>query len=98
LLASLNNSITLEPDGEYYYGTGCNECSNSGMKGRTGIYELLRVTDSLRKMISARPTTEDIVRAAPPDHISMRHDGITKILNGITTPEEVLRVTQSIEE
>ncbi|MHC4240375.1 MAG: ATPase, T2SS/T4P/T4SS family [Planctomycetota bacterium] len=68
------------------------------MRGRTGIFELLRVTDSLRELIAARPTTEQIVKKAPPDHISMRHDGIAKILEGITTPEEVLRVTQGMDE
>ena len=70
----------------------------SGMRGRTGIFELLRVTDSLRELIAARPSTEQIIKAAPGDHISMRHDGIAKVLAGKTTPEEVLRVTQSIGE
>jgi type II secretory ATPase GspE/PulE/Tfp pilus assembly ATPase PilB-like protein len=71
---------------------------HSGVRGRTGIFELLRLTDSLRELIAARPTTEQIVKAAPPDHISMRHDGIAKVLEGITTPEEILRVTQGINE
>ncbi|MHC5191863.1 MAG: hypothetical protein ACYSOP_06745, partial [Planctomycetota bacterium] len=62
------------------------------------IFELLRVTDSMRKLISTSPTTEQIVAAAPADHVSMRHDGIVKIMDGKTTPEEVLRVTQGVEE
>ena len=68
------------------------------MSGRVGIFELLRVTDSLRKLISSSPTTEQIAAAAPSDHVSMRHDGILKILDGQTTAEEVLRVTQGAEE
>jgi type II secretory ATPase GspE/PulE/Tfp pilus assembly ATPase PilB-like protein len=98
LIRSLNSSVEVEPDKKLYRGTGCNECMQSGMRGRTGIFELLRITDSLRELIAARPTTEQIVKAAPPDHISMRHDGIAKVLTGITTPEEVLRVTQGIDE
>jgi general secretion pathway protein E len=68
------------------------------MRGRIGIFELLRVTDAMRKLIASRPTTEDILRAAPAEHVSMRHDGIEKILAGLTTAEEVLRVTQGTEE
>jgi type II secretion system protein E len=98
LLDSLNNSVTISPDAELYHGRGCDECNNTGMMGRIGIFELLRITDPLRKLISSRPTTEQIVKAAPEDHVCMRHDGIDKILKGITTAEEVLRVTQGIDE
>jgi general secretion pathway protein E len=70
----------------------------TGMKGRTGIFELLRITPVLRDLIATRPTTEQITRAAPADHISMEHDGIDKVLKGITTPEEVMRVAKSIGE
>lgn len=98
LLRSLNNSVTVGQDTKLYHGTGCNECNKTGMRGRIGIFELLRVTEKLRKLIAARPTTEEIASAAPPDHVCMRHDGVEKILNGITTPEEVLRVTQGIDD
>ena len=98
LLKSLDNSVVLKPDMDLYHGAGCNECMQSGMKGRTGIFELLRITESLRELIAARPTTEQIIKGAPPDHISMRHDGIDKVLDGITTPEEVFRVTQGVGE
>jgi len=98
LIRSLNSSVAIEPERKLYRGTGCDECMQSGMRGRTGIFELLRVTDSLRELIAAKPTTEQIIKAAPPDHISMRHDGIAKVLEGITTAEEILRVTQGIEE
>lgn len=98
LLRSLNSSVKLKPNTKLYHGRGCFECMQSGMKGRTGIFELLRVTDSLRTLIAAKPTTEQITKAAPVDHISMRHDGIAKVTEGVTTPEEVLRVTQGTEE
>ncbi|MHC4694201.1 MAG: GspE/PulE family protein [Planctomycetota bacterium] len=98
LLRTLNGSMELKPYTEFYHGVGCNECMQSGMKGRTGIFEMLRITATLRDLIAARPTTEQIIKAAPADHISMEHDGIAKVLKGITTPEEVMRVAKSIGE
>ena len=98
LLRTLNGSVSIKPYTEFYHGVGCNECMQRGMKGRTGIFEMLRITATLRDLIAARPTTEQIIRAAPADHISMEHDGIAKVLKGITTPEEVLRVAKSIGE
>jgi type II secretory ATPase GspE/PulE/Tfp pilus assembly ATPase PilB-like protein len=98
LIKSLNGTVTLKANTKLYRGTGCNECINTGMRGRTGIFELLRMTESLRELIASRPTTEQIIKAAPPDHTAMRHDGILKVLEGVTTPEEVLRVTQGIGE
>jgi general secretion pathway protein E len=68
------------------------------MTGRTGIFELLRVTSRLRELIAGRPTTEQIIREAPPDHVNMVHDGIAKVVQGRTTPEEVFRVAKSISE
>ena len=98
VLESLQNSMQLKKEMKLYRGTGCNNCMNTGMKGRTGIFEMLRINDSLRELISQKPTTEQINKKAPADHVSMRHDGVLKVLAGITTPEEVLRVTQAIVE
>jgi len=98
LLESLNNSIRIEPNTPLYHGRGCDECNRTGMSGRVGIFELLRVTESLRKLIASRPTTEQILSKASSDHVTMRHNGIEKILAGLTTPEEVLRATQGTEE
>ncbi len=98
LLANLNNSITISPDAPLYHGTGCDDCNQTGMRGRNGIFEFLRITETLRKLIAERPTTEQLLAAAPSDYHHMRHDGIEKILAGMTTPEEVLRVTQGVEE
>ena len=98
LVRSLNNSVQIEPGVKLFHGSGCNDCNKTGMRGRVGIFELLRVTEKMRKLIAAKPTTEQISSAAPDDHVSMRHDGIEKILAGLTTPEEVLRVTQGGDE
>jgi type II secretory ATPase GspE/PulE/Tfp pilus assembly ATPase PilB-like protein len=68
------------------------------MTGRTGIYELLRITSTLRELIAAKPMTEQLIKAAPSDHVSMVHDGLDKVVAGMTTPEEVFRVAKSISE
>jgi len=98
LIKSLNGSMKIQPDTKFYHGVGCNECGQTGMSGRIGIYELLRITGTLRELIATKPSTEQIIKAAPPDHISMVNDGLTKVLEGITTPEEIFRVAKSIGE
>jgi type IV pilus assembly protein PilB len=98
LIKSLNGSMKILPDTKFYHGIGCNECGQTGMSGRIGIYELLRITGTLRELIATKPSTEQIIKAAPPDHISMVNDGLTKVLEGVTTPEEIFRVAKSIGE
>ena len=98
LINNLNGTVKVKPNTKLYHGTGCNECIQTGMRGRTGIFELLRINDSLRELIATSPTTEQIIKAAPADHTAMRHDGVMKVVEGVTTPEEVLRVTQGIGE
>ncbi len=98
LLKSLNVAGRIESGARFYHGVGCNECNQTGMTGRVGIFELLRITSNLRELIATRPTTDQIAREAPADHISMVHDGIAKVLRGITTPEEVFRVAKSIDD
>ena len=98
LVKRLSNSVTIDSDAQLYHGKGCSECNDTGMRGRIGIFELLRITDKLRKLIASRPTTEKITKAAGAGLVSMRHDGVEKILAGITTAEEVLRVTQGIDD
>ncbi len=98
LLQNLNGAATFEPGAKFYHGAGCNQCNQTGMTGRTGIFELLRISGHLRELIATRPTTEQIVREAPSDHVSMIHDGVAKVLEGVTTPEEVFRVAKTIGE
>lgn len=98
LLKGLNSSSEVKPGTVFYHGGGCHECGQTGMSGRMGIFELLRITSKLRDLIATKPTTDQIIRAAPSDHISMVHDGIAKVLGGITTPEEIYRVAKSIGE
>ncbi|MDH7598674.1 MAG: GspE/PulE family protein [Sedimentisphaerales bacterium] len=96
LLRGLNGSIEVQPGVKFYRGCGCKYCGQTGMLGRMGVFELLRVTSTIRDLIAKRPTTDQIIRAAPPDYVSMVRDGILKVMAGQTTPEEVMRVAKTI--
>jgi len=98
LIKNLNGASEITKGVTLYHGAGCNECNQTGMLGRLGIFEMLRITSKLRELIASRPTTDQIIRGAPSDHISMVHDGIAKVLAGLTTPEEVFRVAKTITE
>ena len=77
------------------YGEGCDECHNSGYSGRTAIIEFFELTEDIRELTNQRVST-DIIRkeAIKSGMVTMREDGINKILAQMTTAEEVLRVTQ----
>ncbi len=76
-------------------GTGCAACNGTGYRGRTGIVEILTMTDAVRKAIVARAGAQDVQRAATDAGMTtMFEDGIKKAVAGITTLEEVLRVTR----
>ncbi|MCC7409234.1 MAG: type II secretion system ATPase GspE [Phycisphaeraceae bacterium] len=75
-------------------GRGCERCRNTGYRGRVGVFELLTVDEAVRRRVQERATAADIQAAALEHGMqAMRDDGLTKILAGVTTPEEVLRVT-----
>jgi len=76
-----------------YKGKGCDRCGQSGYTGRIGIYELLEIEDNIRELIMANANAKAIKqRAVENGMTTMLDDGIRKILAGITTVEEVLRV------
>jgi len=77
-----------------YRAIGCSECNHKGYRGRTGIHELLTVDDKVRELIhngKGEQAIEKVIRKTTP---SIRRDGFDKVLAGITTLEEVLRVTR----
>jgi type II secretory ATPase GspE/PulE/Tfp pilus assembly ATPase PilB-like protein len=77
-----------------YRGAGCEACRMTGYQGRTGIYEIMAVTEPIRKLIVAKAPAEAIKqKALELGYRSMRQDGWKKVALGLTTPEEVLRVT-----
>ncbi|HCP02864.1 MAG TPA: type II secretion system protein GspE, partial [Pseudomonas sp.] len=77
-----------------YRATGCPACNGSGYRGRTGIYELIEVDDTLRGMIHDGASEQAMVRHARLSQPGIRQDGMRRILAGDTTLEEVLRVTR----
>ena len=80
---------------KFYRGKGCAACKFSGYKGRSAIYEILVINDDIRQLIMER-TPSNIIKqkAVSLGMKTLRQDGLVKILKGMTTPEEVLRVTQ----
>jgi len=80
---------------KFYRGKGCKECKNTGASGRLGIYEILSMTPEMEKIIHAEITDSEIEKEAKRQGmITMKQDGIIKALLGLTTIEEILRVTE----
>ncbi len=78
-----------------YKGSGCQKCEKTGYLGRTGIYEVLEVDDEIGEMIINRASSEEInAKAISKGMLTIKQDGFLKILEGVTTIEEVLRVTK----
>jgi type IV pilus assembly protein PilB len=77
-------------------GAGCRTCNNTGYKGRVALYEVMRFTDNLKEMVlQGAPTAELKMGAIRNGMMSLRMSGIQKVLDGVTTTEEILRVTMS---
>jgi general secretion pathway protein E len=81
---------------EFHYGTGCTSCSYTGYLGRTGIFEILLVSDNIRALLIKQSSSSDIrAQALAEGMASMMNDGMRKVKAGITTPAEVLRSAYS---
>ncbi|MFA5070079.1 MAG: ATPase, T2SS/T4P/T4SS family [Patescibacteria group bacterium] len=79
----------------FYRGKGCKKCNGEGYKGRIGIYEILENTENVTKLILEGSSSGEIQKAAEKDGmITITQDGFVKAKMGITTIEEILRVTQ----
>ena len=77
-----------------YKANGCPACLQTGYKGRTGIYEVLEVTDSIRRLVQKEASGAEIKALAVAEGMkTLRDDGVRKVLEGATSFEEVLRVT-----
>ncbi|WP_238593616.1 type II secretion system ATPase GspE [Endozoicomonas atrinae] len=83
------------PDGvTLYHAEGCKACNFSGYRGRTGIYEVVVINEQVRRMIHALKGEQEITDYVRESSPGIREDGSRKVLEGVTTLEEVLRVTQ----
>jgi type II secretion system protein E len=85
----------INPNRPFYRGRGCQNCNKTGYKGRAGIYEILVMTEDIRKLILMKASSDVIERKARDLGVkSLSQSGWEKVFAGVTTPEEVRRVTQ----
>jgi type II secretory ATPase GspE/PulE/Tfp pilus assembly ATPase PilB-like protein len=85
-----------DPPDMLFHGKGCDKCLGKGYLGRTGIYELLEITPDLRTMTGEKKDAQTIREAAVRSGFKdLQRDAIFKVVRGVTTVEEVLRVTHS---
>ena len=88
----------LEQGGTIYEAVGCEACLGSGYRGRSGIFEILPIDDDIRPLIIAHASASDIKQQAITQGMkTLREDGWEKVLNGTTTIDEILRVTEEAE-
>lgn len=80
---------------QFYVGRGCGVCGNTGYKGRIGIYEIFSMTETIKQLTLKRASGSDIREAAKKEGlVTMKQDGIIKALQGLTTIEEIWRVSK----
>lgn len=93
-LANVPRDLLLEPGMKLARGVGCPNCRNTGYRGRTGLYELMVMTDVIGEKIIERAPSTQIVAAAKASGLRLlREDGWIKVRAGITTPDEVVLCT-----
>ena len=82
----------------FYKGKGCEKCNFTGFKGRTAVSEILRVTNPIKELILKKSSSDVIKNAAIKDGMkTLDYSGWNKIVKSVTTPDEVLKITQVIE-
>ena len=95
LMQEVKMKVSDLPGGKLMKGRGCDACFNTGYTGRTAIYEILKITDEVREHVVNRASASLIKQAALRGGlITLRGDGLAKVKAGVSTLEEVLRVTQ----
>jgi general secretion pathway protein E len=95
-LRELGFGERLSSEAKFVVGGGCDKCFQTGYRGRTGIYELMLVSADIQNMVYQRSTAGAIKKAALDAGLqTLRMDGARKVLAGVTTTQEVLRVTQA---
>jgi type II secretion system protein E len=88
----------LYPDATLYKPGGCDACRGNGFRGRSGIFEVLAVSERIRSMVTARAQASDVSHQSIAEGMTtLRDDGWGKVVAGITTVDEVLRVTEDVD-
>jgi type II secretory ATPase GspE/PulE/Tfp pilus assembly ATPase PilB-like protein len=90
----------LAPDGEMigtFHGVGCEECGGTGYSSRIGIFEMMPINDELRQLIMNNADATVLTQTSRRNGMrNLREDGWLKVRSGVTTVEEVMRVTQEL--
>ncbi len=93
----LERYVTPGADIQLYHPGGCEHCNETGYFGRSSLTEILVVSDEIRRLILKRAEAMELHRAAVREGMAtMYDDGMAKALSGLTTVEEVLRVTRDV--
>jgi general secretion pathway protein E len=96
-----DEALVLEVDAHAYgtlnRGEGCERCGGTGYRGRIGLYELMMVSDAIRHLVTSGADANVIRRQAQAEGMrTLREDALDKLQQGLTTPEEVVRVTRAL--
>jgi len=81
---------------KFFHGKGCDECNGTGLRGRLAIYEAVPANENIRNIITEKRGSDELIRKEREDLkiLTIKQDGILKIIKGMTTIEEVDRVTE----
>jgi type II secretory ATPase GspE/PulE/Tfp pilus assembly ATPase PilB-like protein len=92
--AHLPRDLVLAPGDKLWRGSGCPNCRNTGYRGRSGLYELMEMSDAISEKIIERAPSQQIVAVAKQGGLRLlREDGWDKVRSGVTTPDEVVLCT-----
>jgi type II secretory ATPase GspE/PulE/Tfp pilus assembly ATPase PilB-like protein len=92
----IGSSGSPDNGGKFYAGKGCERCFQTGFRGRTGVYEVMLINEEIQNLVYKRETAGTIKKIALEAGMqTLRMDGASKVLAGVTTISEVLRVTQA---
>ena len=87
-----------EEKAKFLYGSGCKSCSNTGYRGRTGIFEILYISDEIRmSLLKGATATELREQAIEEGMVTLLKDGMLKVKSNLTTPAEVLRNAYTVD-
>jgi len=77
---------------EFAYGAGCSFCTHTGFLGRTGVFEMITITDEIRRLVNRKAGAMEVKEQGLKEGlVTMRRDGMLKVKEGVTTPKEVIR-------
>jgi type II secretory ATPase GspE/PulE/Tfp pilus assembly ATPase PilB-like protein len=83
---------------KFHYGQGCNFCADTGYRGRAGVFEVLTISEPIRRLLIQGASAHEIkAQALSEGMMTMWRDGMLKVQQGITTPREVMRHVYTIQ-